>query len=146
MRNKFYIFKFITVLVCCFFKIVSASFGATDTTYNRLSKISNDSLRKEKLINYVEKLILTKASYASSLEKEIENEAIRNKDLTFLGNSYSRFGFSYISIGDYINAFPLYIKAEKIYNQIEDPIKKIRVYQDMMWIQLQLKDYEAAKL
>src|SRR6478672_8100777 len=109
MNRNFYVLKFIILFIFCFSKTAFAQLSVLDTTYNRLTKISNDSIRKEKLINYIEKLIINKAPHATSLKDEVEKEAFKSKDLAFLGNSYSRFGFSYISIGDYINAFPLYL-------------------------------------
>jgi signal transduction histidine kinase len=145
MTPKITVLKIIFILAICYVKTSSAEVLFVDTTYNSINKITIDSLRKEKLIAYVENQIVNKTANASVLITETENEALKKNDLVFLGQMYSRFGFSYISTGDYSNAFPIYLKAVKIYDQVDDPLRKIRVYQDMMWIQLQLKDYDAAK-
>jgi signal transduction histidine kinase len=145
MTPKITVLKIIFILAICYVKTSSAEVLFVDTTYNSINKITIDSLRKEKLIAYVENQIVNKTANASILITETENEALKKNDLVFLGQMYSRFGFSYISTGDYSNAFPIYLKAVKIYDQVDDPLRKIRVYQDMMWIQLQLKDYDAAK-
>lgn len=145
MTPKITVLKIIFILAICYVKTSSAEVLFVDTTYNSINKITIDSLRKEKLIAYVENQIVNKTTNASVLITETENQALKKNDLVFLGQMYSRFGFSYISTGDYSNAFPIYLKAVKIYDQVDDPLRKIRVYQDMMWIQLQLKDYDAAK-
>lgn len=126
-------------------KKTSAQAIFSDTTYNRISKIQNDSLRKEQLLGYVEKQISNKSSKAIKLQEDLEKKALQKNDLAFLGRIYGRFGFAYLSIGAYVEAFPKYIKALDIYDKVDDPARKIRVYQDMMWIQLQLKDYKASK-
>jgi tetratricopeptide (TPR) repeat protein len=145
MNSKFFGIYFFIIISIFYVKTSNAQSLHTDTTYNQINKIKSDSLRKEKLIAYAEKQVVNKAKNASLLISELGNQALKTKDLSFLGNIYSRIGFSYISLGDYSNALPYYLKAVKVYDQVDEPIKKIRVYQDMMWIQLQLKDYDAAK-
>ena len=145
MNSKFFKIYCLITLAIFYVEISNAQSLTLDSTFNQINQIKSDSLRKEKLIAYTEKQVVNKAANSSLLISEIEKKALKTNDLTFLGNIYSRVGFSYISIGDYANALPFYLKAVKVYDQIEEPIKKIRVYQDMMWIQLQLKDYDSAK-
>lgn len=116
-----------------------------DSALKKIYKIENDSIKKEQLLVYGEKQIHGNSKTDSRFYTELENKYKANGDDRFLGKIYSRFGFAYISIGDYSKAFPLEMKALNIFEKIKDPTKLIRACQDLMWIQLQLKDFESAK-
>jgi signal transduction histidine kinase len=117
----------------------------TDSTLLKIYAIKNDSVKKERLLTYGEVLIARKDKNAETFINQLEQSYLAKSEMVFLGKLYSRFGFSYITVANYPNAFPLYLKALSIYETVNDPIQKVRVYQDMMWIQLQLEDYQTAK-
>jgi signal transduction histidine kinase len=111
-----------------------------DSTYLSLQKIKNDSARNSQIINYTVTLIMKKNPMGAALGDLLIKNAIQIKNNKLLAQVYGGIGGGYLRTGEYANAYPNFLKALTIYQKIDDPKRLIRVYQNMAWIQIQLKD------
>jgi signal transduction histidine kinase len=142
MLKKFF---FVTVLFFCNHHL-HAQYQKTDSILIQINKIVNDSIKKERLLAYGEKLIINKSPNAQKFQQNLESFYTQKSDYEYLGRLYSRFGFANISIVDLGKALPFYLKAIEIYpNKVNNPIIEVKIYQDLMWINLRLKKFETAE-
>jgi signal transduction histidine kinase len=142
MLKKFF---FVTVLFFCNHHL-HAQYQKTESILIQINKIVNDSIKKERLLAYGEKLIINKSPNAQKFQQNLESFYTQKSDYEYLGRLYSRFGFANISIVDLGKALPFYLKAIEIYpNKVNNPIIEVKIYQDLMWINLRLKKFETAE-
>jgi signal transduction histidine kinase len=112
----------------------------TDSIYLAILKIKNDSARNVESLNYTVSLIIRKNPMGAALGDVLMKQAIQAKDDKLLARVYGAIGGGYLRTGDYAIAYPYLIKALAIYQKVDDPVRHVRVYQNMAWIQIQLKD------
>ncbi|MDF3077369.1 MAG: hypothetical protein K0S09_1258 [Sphingobacteriaceae bacterium] len=116
-----------------------------DSTYKSIQKIKDDSVRIDKSLEYLAKLTIEKSNKASALKESMLKHARQQSDNLTIGRIFSTTGFSYLSSGSFDLAYAEYIKALPLLNKYGKPKQKVRVHQDLMWIQFQMKDYDKAE-
>lgn len=134
---------------CFFLNFSTATFSQVsivqDSAYQVLSKISNDSIREGRIIRYSYQLIIERTPKANSVLELMVNDAAKKNDNLLIAKIYGNAAYAYLLLGDYSSAYPIYLEALKIHQKIDEPTLLVKVYQDLMWIQVQLKELEAAE-
>ena len=116
-----------------------------DSSYQAIQKINNDSLKRERIAFYAYQLIIERLPRAKSVIEIITNDAIKSNDNLLLAKVYGLSGYAYLLQGNYNAAYPIYLEALKVHQKIDQPALLIKVHQDLMWIQVQLKELDAAE-
>lgn len=116
-----------------------------DSTYLALQKIKIDSVRIKKTSEYAYSLIITKKNLANEIANLAIKNAIESKNQHALGLSYLTIGYAYILIGEYTKAYPNYMQALAVYQNINEPKNLWRAHLDLTWIQIQLKAFDNAE-
>ena len=139
-------FLFLTFLFSLFFNNSFSQVSVVqDSSYQAIQKINNDSLKRERITIYAYQLIIEKLPRAKSVIEIIINDAIKGNDNLLLAKVYGISGYAYLLQGNYNAAYPIYLEALKVHQKIDQPALLIKVHQDLMWIQVQLKELEAAE-
>jgi len=146
MCKLFIRFIFCLLVIFQTHKLFAQNSAITDSTYLSLQKIKNDSVRTNKIITYASGLIVTRVPLGLKIANELIQQANEKKNKTTLGLAYMTFGYCYLQIGEYAKAYPYYLQALNIYKTINQPARLVRVYVDMTWIQVQLKEYEQGEI
>ena len=107
--------------------------------------INNDSLKRERIAVYAYQLVIERLPRAKAVTDIMINDAIKSNDNLLLAKIYGNSGYGYLLQGNYNAAYPIYLEALEVHQKIDQPALLIRVYQDLMWIQVQLKELEAAE-
>ncbi|RZL50704.1 MAG: tetratricopeptide repeat protein [Pedobacter sp.] len=117
----------------------------TDSTYLALQKIKVDSIRIKKTNEYAYSLIIAKKPLGSDMANLAIKNAQQFNSPHLLGITYLTVGYAYIFSGEYTKAYPLYMQALAVYQKTNEPKNLLRAYQDLTWIQIQLKAYDNAE-
>jgi signal transduction histidine kinase len=135
--------------ICFYFFLSNKLFSQTsvkqDSSYHAILKINNDSLKKERIAVYAFQLVLDRLPRAKTVTEIMINDAINSNDNVLLAKIYGNCGYGYLLLGNYNAAYPIYLAALKVHQKIDQPSLLIKVHQDLMWIQVQLKELEAAE-
>ena len=139
-------FLFLTFLFSLFFNNSFSQVSVVqDSSYQAIQKINNDSLKRERITIYAYQLVIEKLPRAKSVIEIIINDAIKGNDNLLLAKVYGISGYAHLLQGNYNAAYPIYLEALKVHQKIDQPALLIKVHQDLMWIQVQLKELEAAE-
>ncbi len=136
---------FLLILIACSNMLLAQTDLSKDTTYQSIQKIQNDSIRIERSLEYLNKSIVKKLPQATAVENAFFARARKQKDSLAVGRLYSTSGFAYLSIGEFDKAYARYYAALPLMQMYGKPKQLVRIYEDMSWIQIQLKDYQKAE-
>ncbi|MDB5131243.1 MAG: hypothetical protein JWR02_992 [Mucilaginibacter sp.] len=111
-----------------------------DSVYHSIQALKNESVRTERLIEYLSKLIVKKSPHANDLKQELLTWAHHQHDSLTIAKVLSASGFAYLSLGEFRQAEGEYTSALLLMKKYGSPKQIIGIYQDLAWIQIQFRD------
>src|SRR5476651_773992 len=134
MRCFYVRLSFVVALLLCSAGMYAQTALLKDSVYRSIQNIKNDSVRTDRSLQYLSKLAVGKSPIAADYEAFLLSTARKQKDSLTVGRIHSTLGYSYLTIGEFDQAYKQYYSAMPLIQTYGQPRQMVRIYEDMSWI------------